>query len=309
MKKVAIVGVEGSGKTALMVSWGWHCQHQDRNGYYLSPDPNGGQQTLDHVCQEMNRMRSGMWPNATLPDAVTKLDWVLGCNGEALGEMSFLDFGGELYRKAFCNGPDAVMKLPWSLSGGDGAESPVVQLQRYVKDCLALIILINLRDVINDPSLSEPRTRQMLSVVRCMMDIMRRRRKESRVALVFSQADIYANTLQSEGSLRNAYFRHLGHVAAHYPKVALFAVSAVDKTKLDMDGLSVPASDFKAEGIEKLTAWVALQEIKAYPSNHIILMLMPFVNIFVIVFRWLPSVARAKFKLWRARGWRLKRPG
>lgn len=116
MSNIAIVGVEQSGKTALMISWGWHYFSPDCNGYYLSPDPNGGGVTRDFICEEMHRMKNGKWPDATSPDSVKKLNWILGRGGKSLGEMSFIDFGGEIYRKAFKDGPDA--RVGFELSNG-----------------------------------------------------------------------------------------------------------------------------------------------------------------------------------------------
>lgn len=132
MGNIAIVGVEQSGKTALMISWGWHYRNPDKNGYYLAPDPNGGQSTLDYVCKEWENMRGGEWPDATSPDEVRRLDWILGRNGCSLGEVSFYDFGGEIYRKAFSDGPAAALNLLRKPFGAkkpnhtDSNESPAI---------------------------------------------------------------------------------------------------------------------------------------------------------------------------------------
>ena len=56
-------------------------------------------------------MKNGNWPDATSPDSVKKFKWILGRGGKSLGEMSFIDFGGEIYRKAFKDGLDATMAL------------------------------------------------------------------------------------------------------------------------------------------------------------------------------------------------------
>ncbi len=270
MGNIAIVGVEQSGKTALMISWGWHYFSPDRNGYYLSPDPNGGGVTRDFICEEMNRMKNGKWPDATSPDAVKKLNWILGRNGKALGEMSFIDFGGEIYRKAFKDGPDATMALkkdPLKNSGKEHKDytpeiKAILQLQWHIRTCNALVILVDLGYIINNPPLSDKRTRDMISTIQCMMEIMRRRGLLKSVALAFSQADLYESTLKKYGSPRKTLQAFLPEIAAHYPLTALFTVAAVNKTIPDDDGQPIPASNFTADGLEPLTKWVAKQMLR-----------------------------------------------
>lgn len=270
MSNVAIVGVEQSGKTALMISWGWHYFSPDRNGYYLSPDPNGGGVTRDLICEEMNRMKNGKWPDATSPDAVKKLNWILGRNGKALGEMSFIDFGGEIYRKAFKDGPDATMALKKdprknkSYHDNTPESKAILQLQWHIRSCNALVILVDLGYIINNPPLTEKRTREMIATIQCMMEIMRRRGLLNSVALAFSQADLYESTLKKHGNLRNVLQDFLPEIAAHYPKTALFSVSAVNRTIPDDDGLPIPAPNFKAEGLELLTKWVVRQMLRLH---------------------------------------------
>lgn len=155
MNNVAIVGVEQSGKTALMISWGWHYFSPDCNGYYLSPDPNGGGVTRDFICEEMHRMKNGKWPDATSPDSVKKLNWILGRGGKSLGEMSFIDFGGEIYRKAFKDGPDATMALKKdplknkSYNDNTPESKAILQLQWHIRSCNALVILVDLACINN----------------------------------------------------------------------------------------------------------------------------------------------------------------
>ena len=262
-RKVAIVGVEGSGKTVLMVSWGRHYQSPDRNGYFLAPI--GEQNTDGYIAQEMAKMRDGRWPMATPKDAEIRLDWRLGGTDDPIGkQLSFVDFGGELYREAFKDGPEATMKMPATTFLNPNVraadETGVAKLRRHIRDCHALVILINLRDFINDPNRENERTREMFSVIFCLMEIMRLRGKQDRIALVFSQADSYREILKREG-LSKAYSHYLEYIAGSYPRVALFAVSAVNKMRY-VNGVPGPAEDFKPEGLEALTAWLAWQQTK-----------------------------------------------
>ena len=126
------------------------------------------------------------------------------------------------------------------------------------------------------------------------------------VAIVFTQADIYADTLEKAGSLENAYLTYLPVIASHFPKLRLFAVSAVNKTIPSDDGLPVPADNFAAEGLEKLTAWVAM-----WTDAWIVDVNLWFLLLYLLIPLCWPylifCVLPRKWRFWRAEGWRIKR--
>ena len=144
MKKVAIVGVEGSGKTVMLAGLGDLYTYPDEDGYFLAPKNFG---TAAYVAEKIERMRKGEWPSATAGDEMQGLDWTLSRQKEGgrvrpvnICEVSFLDFAGEVYRAAYgiANGGDASLK--------EQAE----ELKKYVCGADELIVLINLRDVITN---------------------------------------------------------------------------------------------------------------------------------------------------------------
>ena len=105
MKKVAIVGVEGSGKTVMLAGLGDLYTYPDHEGYFLAPKNFG---TAEYVAEKIERMRKGEWPVATAGDEMQGLDWTLKRREpgvrkppEKVCEVSFLDFAGEVYRAAF----------------------------------------------------------------------------------------------------------------------------------------------------------------------------------------------------------------
>ena len=99
MKKVAIVGVEGSGKTVMLAGLGELYKNPDRNGYFLGPK---NFSTASYVSEKIARMRAGEWPGATVDDTMQGLDWILrkrtgGRRQPAnICEVSFLDYPGEV---------------------------------------------------------------------------------------------------------------------------------------------------------------------------------------------------------------------
>ncbi len=144
MKKVAIVGVEGSGKTVMLAGLGELYTQPDEGGYFLAPKNFG---TAAYVAEKIERMRKGEWPSATAGDEMQGLDWTLGrqrdggrARPENICEVSFLDFPGEVYRAAY----------GISDRGDDSLKEQVESLKQYVRGADDLIVLINLRDVITN---------------------------------------------------------------------------------------------------------------------------------------------------------------
>ena len=69
MKKVAIVGVEGSGKTVMLAGLGELYTQPDEGGYFLAPKNFG---TAAYVGDKIARMRKGEWPTATAGDEMAE---------------------------------------------------------------------------------------------------------------------------------------------------------------------------------------------------------------------------------------------
>ena len=245
MSKIAIVGVEGSGKTTLMAAFGEKYERPDRYGYGLKAE---NAQTFRLVKTLTAHMRQGRWPSATELGALTNLDWTLyrreGANVENICEVSFLDFAGEVYRKAF--GGQSV---------DEAGMQQVAALREHVKGSNALVVLVNLKDIIDGDPASE-RTTDMLWVSQRILDFAIDTCKIGHVALAFSQFDIYRETVEAAGGLQAAYVKYLPHVEGVRPDLPLMALSAVDRTRVDADGYEVPAPDFASRGLEDLFGWI-----------------------------------------------------
>ena len=258
MKKVAIVGVEGSGKTVMLAGLGELYARPDENGFFLEPK---NRETASYVSSKIARMRRGIWPLATPEDVMQGLDWVLrrqtdpDRRPEDFFRISFLDFPGEVYRAAF----------------GEKEESPrreiaasVESLKSYVKRADVLMVLINLRDVITN-SLSDGRVQESMWITKSILDTVigeGGRNSSTRAVIVLSQADSYAETIRSCGGPRGVLDKYLPNVASSYGFLDVIAVSAVNKTVLDAQGNVVPSADFQLDGLKALVKWI----VPAYPD-------------------------------------------
>ena len=256
MKKVAIVGVEGSGKTVMLAGLGDLYTYPDEDGYFLVPKNFG---TAAYVAEKIARMRRGEWPSATAGDETQGLDWTLkrrsgAANGrpDTICEVSFLDFAGEVYRAAYgiSSGGDASLK--------EQAE----ELKQYVCGADELIVLINLRDVITN-GLGDKRVQEAMWITKSILDtaLGDGAAAAPRAAIVLSQADSYASTIEACGGARGVLDRYLPYVAAEYSWLDVFEANAIDKTTLDGDGNLVPAADFTTHGLLPIMNWIRASDM------------------------------------------------
>lgn len=249
MVKVAILGVEGSGKTVLFSVMGDRYETPDKNGLFLT---SLNLETYSYCKKGMAALRKGDWPSATTPEASVELDWQLmekrraGEAGIPLAHLSFLDFAGEVYRKAFGGA---------RREGGTADERNAVErLRSHVKKADVLIVLVDLSKIINGDE-SDARTIEMNWLSQAIL----RETHEKSVALVFTQTDRYSETIRQCGGVRGALAKYLPVVNSTYGnELPLFAVAAVDATVPSADDptLMSPASDFGSMGFEELMAWI-----------------------------------------------------
>lgn len=252
MKKVAIVGVEGSGKTVMLAGLGELYSHPDDQGYFMAPKNFA---TASYVADKILKMRGGAWPSATAEDAMQGLDWTLkqkssaGARPVDVCEISCLDFAGEVYRSAF--GIE-------SENGEEAQSAEVESLKSYIRKASDLVILINLRDVIS-MGLREKRVQESMWITNAILSYAMDTtggRKEPRATIVLSQADSYADTIRACGGAKGVLAKYLPHVANNYDWLDVLAVSAVDKTVVNDEGDVVPAPDFQPTELRMVMDWI-----------------------------------------------------
>lgn len=252
MKKIAVVGVEGSGKTVLMTTLGEKYENPDEFGLFLSPE---NAEAFGYVKLQMDRMRRGNWPGSTIAGKSSVLEWGLfrkvDGNNTRLCNLSFLDFAGEIYRLAFGSRSDHDAASYDDVEIGAGID----ELRDHIKKADTLAVLINLKDIISG-NVSNVRTRETMWLSKSILDYATRELHTPNIALVFTQADAYRSTIAECGGVRGAYEKYLPHVANVYPDIKLIAVSAVNMTMPDEDGIPCPVNGFQSEGLEDFIEWI-----------------------------------------------------
>ena len=258
MKKVAIVGVEGSGKTVMLAGLGELYSRPDDKGYFLAPKDFN---TSAYVAELMERLRSGSWPAATADDAFQGLEWTLRRRSDVGGrptdicELSCLDFPGEVYRKAFVETTDRR---------SEEMQRKVEALWNYIERADSLIVLVNLGDVIVR-GLADRRVHESIWVTSAILEQALKERPGKTIpkaAIVLSQADSYAATIEACGGAKGALDKYLPNVYNSFGWLDVFAAYAVDKTCLDDDGNLLPAPGFTNEGLRPIMDWLLDRKIK-----------------------------------------------
>lgn len=254
MKKVAIVGVEGSGKTVLMAAMGDRYKLPDVNGVFLKPE---NRETYSYYTKEVAKLRSGKWPFVTSAETVSNLEWVLSQRKsdkqtpQEICHLSFLDYGGEVYRLAFGGGKETERHGMF--------KDAITSLRSHVLNSDILIILVNMSDIVYGSDEAE-NTIETKWLSQAILSLAFENGSRKNVALVFTQTDSYEETITANGGLNKILSKYLPEVYAGYSsRISLFAVSAVNRTIPDSDGsgIQVPAPDFSSDGFEQLVKWIS----------------------------------------------------
>lgn len=254
MSKISIVGVQGSGKTVLMAALGAKYKQPDEYGLFLSPE---SPEAFGFVRNEMAKMRAGEkhgdWPGTTTPDSMCMLRWSLRRKTEdgdtKLCDLEFLDFGGEIYKRAFGSGT-----LQESKDAAEDWTEEIAALKKHIEESDVLLVLVNLRDVISGVVNKETNAR--LYATKGVLDYATRELKIKRIAMAFTQVDAYRKVIDESGRLSDVLQTHFPDVANVYSSLPLFAVSAVDKTFTGDDGRAYPAKDFGSQGLDDVIHWI-----------------------------------------------------
>lgn len=253
LKKIAIVGVEGSGKTVMLASLGgFYTLATDEPVFLTAKD----ETTSSYIHRQISRIQCHEWPNATESENMQGLDWELmrrkdGMAPEQLCDLTCLDFAGEVYRAAYGRGA--------TQAGIEHAEE-VKRLKEYVNSADGVVVLINLEDVIVNNGRISPRVEESMWItISILKDVLgmggRGRKRKVQAAIALSQADKYSSTIEHERGPIGTLRKYLPEVANLFSHLEVFCTHSV-KTEPDDDGNPRPAGEFAPEGLRPLMKWI-----------------------------------------------------
>jgi GTPase SAR1 family protein len=276
--RVAIIGVEGSGKTVLMSVLAHRFDDISRNGLLLNPLDT---KTMRYVGQAWNTLCCGQWPMSTAAGQLFELRWeiIARVNGSAgivtslfdpavlsaganssncimvpICELRFIDAAGQDLRRLFTSDDEAALAmLPAHLQ----------HLWDYCRTADIVVCLVNLKDFLGEGD-SNRKLDNEIFVKWALQRLSDNREQKRRMMLVFTQIDQYRKLLAAKGGLRGVANEILplvysAHVATH--DVSLHKVAAVSDVEfVDDEGgklQRLPKKGFGSEGLDEFARTIA----------------------------------------------------
>lgn len=235
MSKVAIVGVEGSGKTVLMASLAECFGSISHDEPYLMPENQAAYLFMNQIPHRLREDRE--WPSATGIDALRTMKWTLRSGQTVLQTIEMLDYPGELYRLAF--GERTAEEVA-------AHRAELDEFLEHLTDADTLIVLFNLADVENQGS--DARNAETVWITRGIFDYAAKLPNLKRRHLVFTQADRYAAALKEAGGAEGLYAKKLPMLKMLHPNLPVTALAAVD----GMDDAGRPKPGYSSQGCKEV---------------------------------------------------------
>ncbi len=233
MSKVAIVGVEGSGKTVLMGAL-CECYKQGaKDDPYLMPENKAASMFKERIPYLLRVKRQ--WPEATSVSSLRAMRWTLRMGDEVLEEIEMLDYPGELYRLAFEDDDEAGKEI-------EAHREALNVFLGHLTDADCLLVLLNIADIRNLGENS--RNVETVWITRSIFDFAKKLPNIKRKLLVFTQADRYAAEIRAAGGVQGLYASKLTDLKTLNPDLKVIAMSAVS----GMDGEGRPKEGYSTAG-------------------------------------------------------------
>ena len=256
---IAILGLEGSGKTVLMTVLAKKLSETPEEGYYLDPI---GTPTIKRVEGTWATLQRGEWPPSTPSGEMFDLHWVLRIKRNALkinADIRLVDLAGQDTRQLFDKyDRDQIQS---------GSVAPHLKpLAKYLTDASMVLFVLNIKDYIAETD--DERRVENQAVLKSALDLLNNSRD---VMLVFTQLDQYEDFLIQCGGLEAFCRQYIPYIYnAHIREKTLptLCVAAVNDTqiKIDEDGNArrVPVPNFSSRGLDKLQQWLVEKICRHY---------------------------------------------
>ena len=220
MSKVAIVGVEGSGKTVLMAALAEMYGQASQHSIYLMPENQAAFSFMTMIPHKMRVERQ--WPEATAIQSMKFLKWTVRIGQEILAELEMLDYPGELYRLAFGERKEEEI---------EGNKAQVHEFLEHLVTADDLIVLFNLKDALDIGT--NARNNETVWLTRGIFDYARKLPNIKNQLLLFTQADRYRQILENEGGPKAMQGKYLPMLSILHPNLECGAISAFESAGAD----------------------------------------------------------------------------
>lgn len=251
MKRVAIVGLEETGKTVVHAKLGDLYSKPDSRGVFMSPKDFG---TAIYVTGILTYMRDRQsWPMPTLKDVVQELNWTVKCKNKDGGsplevcELSCLDASGELYRKAF--GPED--------NKDEVASAEVDHLKRFIQSSDYLVVLIDLFELLK----GREKWHESIWVTKAILDFALNsatRNVAPRAMIALSiQSKLHEDFVDAYGGLRGALRMLWPEVANNYDWLDVISICVGNKQNVGkVEEYYLPWPDCQSNDLRQIMDWI-----------------------------------------------------
>jgi GTPase SAR1 family protein len=184
--QIAFIGTEGSGKTVLLTVLAKRLS-QFHNGIFLNPV---GTKPAKYIEDCWNKLQSKDWLPSTSPGALFDLCWTLKIR-ERKCPLRLIDSAGQDLLKLFHDEGYADPTL---------SETDKLFIA-YLQKSTILLLLINLRDFLDEPDLNQKFHKQM--TLKNVLETLETQPIPKKIAIVFTQYDQHRKSIESKwGSCR-----------------------------------------------------------------------------------------------------------
>lgn len=251
MVSIAIVGIEGSGKTILATMLAKQFSTQLPHRPLFEPMT---VETVRSVERCWKTLEAGEWPPSTPLGQNSVLQWRVHLNGSTHGELTMIDAAGQDLRQLFGEG---------RINDFDNLPLHLKELAVYVCQADLILLLINLGDICGVADSMRRAENQFAA--KAILDFLCVQRADNlpQVALVFTQSDQYQSMINEQTGWEHIAAKNLPSLASAYlgPEgIPVVAVAAISKTKVQMGSDNrprrVPVAPLQSEGLEDLVAFI-----------------------------------------------------
>lgn len=245
---IAIIGLEGSGKTVLATTLAKRLSAIDERGIFLNPQ---GTRTFKYVEKVWHTLQSGEWPPSTPPGELFELRWRLHV-GQLECDVRLADAPGQDLRAIF--GDDQIYQM-------DSLPQRLQPLAQYCRSADIVLFLIDLEDFLGTGDAMQRTENE--AAIKSAMDFLRTDIRLRRVCMVLTKGAQYRETARQHGGWRALLSEQMplifgAHIALG--NMAVYVVDAVADVGVGVDEYGLPQRfpkpGFRSQGLDALVQWL-----------------------------------------------------
>ena len=261
--KIAVIGLEASGKTVLMSVLAKKLSQTVHHGYFLDPK---GVNTIKYTESVWETLQHSDWPPSTPLGEMFNLRWGMRVTPEFSkdgnsyeAELHLLDAAGQDMRQLF------------SYDKQEDTPDYLRPLADYCMQADILLIALNIIDFLGKTV--EPMRRiENQATIKAALDMLQK--SNQHVAILFTQMDQYKPIIDKAGGLESfckAYLPYIYNAYIANSCASLISVAAVNDTivvkKEDGKLVRAPKPNFSSLGLEDVCQWLAGQVVEFSKRN------------------------------------------